>query len=198
MGDTREQLEDRAEHYIRTGGFHSFSFRDLAKDLGIKSASVHYHFPTKSDLGIAVVRRYNDRFANALSDPSSPTMTTADHIRRYMMMFYTEMKQSQKMCLCAVLSVEQLTLSEDMRSAVDEFYTLNLNWLTRTFQLTSQSQMTPTQSNQRASQVFATMQGALIGASVRQDTQYFELAARALFKDLFDKDLRFSKTSVTD
>ena len=193
MNDTREQLEDRAEHYIRTGGFHSFSFRDLANDLGIKSASVHYHFPTKSDLGTAVVRRYIDRFTTALTDPDSSSMTAADHIRHYMMMFYTEMKQSQKMCLCAVLSVEQLTLSEDMRSAVDEFYTLNLSWLTRIFQLTTQPKMTQTQSVQRASQVFATLQGALIGASVRRDTQYFELAARALFKDLFDKDLRFPK-----
>ncbi len=66
MSNTREQLQDRAEHYIRQGGFGSFSFRDLAKDLNIKSASVHYHFPSKSDLGTAVAERYNRRFENAL------------------------------------------------------------------------------------------------------------------------------------
>ena len=32
---------------MRRGGFHGFSFRDLAADVGIKSASVHYHFPIK-------------------------------------------------------------------------------------------------------------------------------------------------------
>src|SRR5947208_98232 len=53
---------DLAEAHIRDAGYRGFSFRDLAAELGIKSASVHHHFPTKAILTAAVVRRYGDRF----------------------------------------------------------------------------------------------------------------------------------------
>ncbi|MDX1472582.1 MAG: TetR/AcrR family transcriptional regulator [Reinekea sp.] len=196
MSSTRDALMDRAEFYIRTGGYSSFSFRDLAKDLAIKSASVHYHFPTKTDLGTAVMQRYNDRFKAALPDPSLTTLTAPEHLRHYIMMFYTEMMQNQSMCLCAVLSVEQMLLQPALTDTVDAFYTLNLDWLTSVFQLSPQPALPKAQAVQRATQVLATLQGALIGASARTEADYFILAAKALYKDLFGKDLRFPSTPL--
>jgi len=46
---------------MRAGGFHACSFREIATDVGIKSASVHHHFPAKADLGAALVARYTAR-----------------------------------------------------------------------------------------------------------------------------------------
>lgn len=192
MSNTREQLQDRAEHYIRQGGFGSFSFRDLAKDLNIKSASVHYHFPSKSDLGTAVAKRYNQRFENALPDTAVSKLATAELLRQYILMFYTEMTQSKQVCLCAMLSVERANLTADINGTVDAFYTLNLNWLTAVF---TRDDMPKTLAHQRACQVLATLQGALIGAWSQQDIDYFIQAARGLYKDLFDKKLHLPKTN---
>ena len=58
MGGTAERLMDLAEARIREAGYGGFSFRDLAAEIGIKSASVHHHFPTKAGMAAAVVRRY--------------------------------------------------------------------------------------------------------------------------------------------
>ncbi|GGX72480.1 TetR/AcrR family transcriptional regulator [Saccharospirillum salsuginis] len=194
MSNTREQLTDRAEDYIRSGGFSSFSFRDLAKDLGIKSASVHYHFPTKSDLGTAVADRYNQRFKDALPDPETSNRFTEELIRHYIRMFHTEMMQAEKICLCAVLSVERATLSDDMRASLETFYTLNLDWLTRVFTRQAPDAALPrTQAYQRACQVLSALQGALIGAWAMQDRSYFEKSARGLYKDLFGKTLKLPK-----
>ena len=198
MNDTRELLEDRAEHYIRTGGFGSFSFRDLAQDLGIKSSSVHYHFSTKSDLGTAVTKRYTRRFEEALADPKTSSLSPEEHIRQYIMMFYTEMTQTQKMCLCAVLSVEKTTLSDEMNAATDAFYTLNLDWLTSVFLQVVNPKLTKVQAYQRATQVLATLQGGLIGASARNDIEYYIFAARGLYKDIFSKELRFANIKPED
>ena len=44
------------EEMVRRGGYNGFSFREIAKQVGIKSSSVHYHFPTKEDLGVAVAK----------------------------------------------------------------------------------------------------------------------------------------------
>ncbi len=192
MSNTREQLQDRAEHYIRQGGFGSFSFRDLAKDLNIKSASVHYHFPSKSDLGTAVAQRYNQRFENALPDPATSKLATAELLRQYILMFYTEMMHSKQVCLCAMLSVERATLTADINATVDAFYALNLNWLTGVF---TRDNLPKSQAHQRACQVLATLQGGLIGAWSQQNVDYFVQAARGLYKDLFNKNLRLPKTS---
>ena len=194
MSNTREQLIDRAEHYIRSGGFSSFSFRDLAKDLGIKSASVHYHFPTKSDLGTAVADRYNQRFRGVLPDPKTSNRSTDDLLRHYIRLFHTEMMQSNRICLCAVLSVERATLTNEMKASLETFYALNLDWLTAVFasQQTGAALPQP-QAYQRACQILSTMQGALIGAWAMQDRAYFENSARGLYKDLFGKPLRLPK-----
>ena len=53
--DTRMEIIDLAERLVRVRGYNGFSYRDLAEQIGIKTASIHYHFPTKADLGEAMV-----------------------------------------------------------------------------------------------------------------------------------------------
>ena len=69
--DTGEQILDRAEALIQTRGYSAFSYQDISEALGIRKASIHYHFPSKTDLGIAVVDRYVERFGTALADRKS-------------------------------------------------------------------------------------------------------------------------------
>src|SRR5260370_5853139 len=58
MSDMTTAIMDAAERRIQQGGFGGFSFREIAADVGIKSSSVHYHFPTKDELAAAVIRRW--------------------------------------------------------------------------------------------------------------------------------------------
>src|ERR1700761_6402834 len=66
MSEVQDAIIDSAEGRIRLGGFSGFSFREIAADVGVKSSSVHYYFPTKEALGAAVVRRYTDRLSEKL------------------------------------------------------------------------------------------------------------------------------------
>jgi AcrR family transcriptional regulator len=61
MSDMKTEIMDAAERRMQAGGFGGFSFREIAADVGIKSSSVHYHFPTKEDLAAAVIRRWAGR-----------------------------------------------------------------------------------------------------------------------------------------
>src|SRR5437899_1576737 len=65
MSDVATAIMDAAERRIRLGGFNGFSFREIAADVGVKSSSVHYHFPTKEKLAAAVIHRYTDEVAEA-------------------------------------------------------------------------------------------------------------------------------------
>jgi TetR/AcrR family transcriptional repressor of nem operon len=42
---------DIAEQLVQTRGFNGFSYADIAAEIGISKASLHYHFPTKAMLG---------------------------------------------------------------------------------------------------------------------------------------------------
>ena len=67
VSETAGRLMDLAEAHIRNAGYGGFSFRDLAAESGIKSASAHHHFPTKATMAAAVARRYGDRFLAAVA-----------------------------------------------------------------------------------------------------------------------------------
>ena len=63
--ETRNALLVAAEEAARARGIDGFSYADLAETVGIRKASIHYHFPTKDALADAVMRRYADTLAAA-------------------------------------------------------------------------------------------------------------------------------------
>ena len=61
--DTSSRILDVAERLVQLRGFNGFSYADVASELKITKASLHYHYPGKADLGRALVERYASRFA---------------------------------------------------------------------------------------------------------------------------------------
>ena len=55
MTSTRQKLIDSARHFIQTRGYNGFSYADVAEQVQVRKASIHHHFPAKSDLARAVV-----------------------------------------------------------------------------------------------------------------------------------------------
>ena len=49
--DTASEILDVAERLVQVRGFNGFSYADIAEALEVTKASLHYHFPTKGDLG---------------------------------------------------------------------------------------------------------------------------------------------------
>ena len=99
VSETAERLMDLAEAHIRNAGYGHFSFRDLAAEIGIKSASVHHHFPTKATMTAAVARRYGDRFLAAVA--RRPNERAEDAISAYRSVFRAALDRDGRMCLCA-------------------------------------------------------------------------------------------------
>ena len=65
--DTATQILDVAERLVQVRGFNGFSYADVAAELKITKAALHYHFAGKAELGEALVVRYAARFAEALA-----------------------------------------------------------------------------------------------------------------------------------
>lgn len=127
---TAEDILDIAEALIQTRGYNAFSYQDIADPLGIRKASIHYHFPAKADLGLAVVDRYADRFSAALSaiavDDSQPSMAM---LERYLEPYRGFAGTPDKVCLCGGLAGEMPALPSPMRARVARFFAEHQAWL---------------------------------------------------------------------
>jgi TetR/AcrR family transcriptional regulator, cholesterol catabolism regulator len=59
--DGRSRILDEAERLFRTRGYNSVTMRDIAREVGIRQASLYYHFSSKEQLFVAVTERMFER-----------------------------------------------------------------------------------------------------------------------------------------
>jgi len=163
--ETAEQILDLAEMLIQTRGYSAFSYQDIADSLGIRKASIHYHFPSKTDLGTAVVDRYVARFGAALTaiaeDPSQTSMAMLDF---YVEPYIGYAKSADQVCLCGALAGEILALPPELRARVDGFFRAHQAWLTGILKrgMARGEFELPAPASKVARLVFGALQGALL------------------------------------
>ncbi len=126
--DTADRILDVAERLVQVRGFNGFSYADVARELGITKASLHYHFPGKGELGEALITRYGSRFAQALAEIDDDAGDARAKLTAYVAIYRTVLLEG-RMCLCGILAAEYETLPARMRDAVTRFFELNEAWL---------------------------------------------------------------------
>jgi TetR/AcrR family transcriptional repressor of nem operon len=126
--ETATRVLDVAERLVQFRGFNGFSYADVAAELGITKAALHYHFAGKGDLGAALIDRYCDRLAGHLAALGAADPSATARLRGYASL-YRNMIREERLCLCGMLAAEYQTLPEAMQSAVIRFFTLNEAWL---------------------------------------------------------------------
>lgn len=152
MKETAERLMDLAEAHIRNAGYAGFSFRALAAEIGIKSATVHHHFPTKATMTAAVARRYADRFFAAVA--RRPNETAEDAIAAYRSTFKAALDRDGLMCLFGVLGVEAGGLSPEIANEILSFFRRCVEDLSQ--------RIGGLDAEARAFQVIATLEGGMM------------------------------------
>ncbi len=171
--DTREEIMAAAKSAVQTHGYNALSFRELAAEVGIKSASVHYHFPTKGDLAAALARRYTDEAAEFLEGLLAAPQSHERLMRAYTAAFRKALADDNKMCLCGIMSAEYADIPPHVRVEVDRFTTVNTQWLAKVFG--ALHPRTPRAAIEaRAVAIFAAIEGAQLVARGRKDIRLFD------------------------
>jgi TetR/AcrR family transcriptional repressor of nem operon len=166
---------------IQAHGYNALSFRDLAAEVGIKSASVHYHFPTKGDLGAALARRYTEDGAAYLAELLAKCKDPKWCMDRYIEIFRSALENDNRMCLCGIMSAELDDLPAEVRKEVNNFASMNAEWITRVLALTK-SNARKQALNEHALAIFAGIEGAQLVARGCQDIALFDQTIRAYRK----------------
>jgi TetR/AcrR family transcriptional repressor of nem operon len=125
---TSQQILDIAQRLVQTRGFNAFSYADIASSLSVSRASLHFHFPSKVDLGVSLIERYGDTFKTAPEAIDLEPGGTAAKLRRYVGL-YAAVLADERMCLCGMLAAEFATLPKSMQAALESFFQLNERWL---------------------------------------------------------------------
>ena len=118
---TAERALDIAERLVQIRGFSNFSYADIATELGITKASLHYHYPGKAELGEALVTRYAERFNQALDDIDRDLSNACAKLEAYADL-YAGVLRNERMCMCGILAAEYQTLPVAMQSEVIRFF----------------------------------------------------------------------------
>jgi TetR/AcrR family transcriptional regulator, transcriptional repressor for nem operon len=182
---TAERILDIAERLVQTRGFTNFSYADVAAELGITKASLHYHFPGKAELGQALIARYGERFAQALADIDQTVPDARAKLEAYAEL-YADVLRGNRMCMCGVLAGEYETLPDPMRAAVIRFFDDNERWLVHVL---TDGQQDGTLSFDGAKEdvaqtILVTLEGAMLVARPYGDLGRFTATSRQLIRGL--------------
>ncbi|RYZ87373.1 MAG: TetR/AcrR family transcriptional regulator [Proteobacteria bacterium] len=170
--NAREKIMKAAKELAQTRGYAGLNFRDIAETVGIKSASVYHHFASKSELGVAVARRYWEDTQALLDSIASKTKEPVRSLRRYPEVFRTTLENGNRMCLCSFMSAEYDELPPEVRKEVQTFTDVNVKWIAK--QLVEAKLEKEKKSHQRASAIFAAISGAQLVARSRSDLKLFD------------------------
>ena len=159
---TSEQIIDAATDLLQKHGFNAFSYSDISKLIGIKTASIHYHYPSKYDLGKSVMER----------------------CQAFAELFSCTMGNDYKMCPCAMLTTDISTLPDPIKIEVRKFYIDNETWLTSILKdgLDKGIFKFNISAAECAKTLFASFEGAMLSARAFEDKNRLTKSLKQIIK----------------
>ncbi len=182
---TGARILDVAERLVQQRGYNGFSYADVAAELHITKASLHYHFAGKAELGEALIVRYAARFLEALAAIDAGRGDVAAKLDAYADLYAAVLRQ-QRMCLCGMLAADYETLPKPMREAVIRFFDDNEAWLQGVLeQGRAEGRLQFAGSAADAAKlIVSTLEGAMLVARPYGDPERFRAAAARLLATL--------------
>lgn len=163
MNGTKVKILTLAAAFTQERGFGGFSYLDLAAEIGIKAASIHYHFKCKDDLAIALVEYTHEQHTLGFQDIDSLIESPKKRLEEAIKYFQQYVVEN-KFCLCGMLVAELNSVSDAVSDCLIKYFEDFQNWIAK--QLALMGKTTP---DSLAMQFLAALEGSLILARVRKD-----------------------------
>jgi TetR/AcrR family transcriptional repressor of nem operon len=188
---TRTRILDVAERLVQTRGFNGFSYADIAAEVAITKASLHYHFATKAELGAVLIARYSESFAAALWRISDTLADAEGRLRAYAQL-YADVLSDDRMCLCGMVAAEYATLPARMQEALRAFFELNETWVAEQIELAAAAdRLAPrVPAREAARMLVGALEGEMLVARAYGDPARFASAAGLLVAQLAARNTR--------
>lgn len=161
--NSKKTILNLAESLLQDKGFNGFSYANISAELGVKNAAIHYHFPSKEDLGIAVIHRYRERFKLWINNSRVKDLSSLDKLNWFFKIYDDFRVDNGKVCLVGSLEAEFNSIPEGLRKEVEALHREMLVWLEATLKEGKEAgvfQFNGTPAS-KAALIYSSVQGAL-------------------------------------
>lgn len=169
---TRQKILDVAQRLVRQRGYSAFSYADIAAQVGIRKASIHYHFPAKDVLVQQLVQRYRERMTRTCDRITRSTPNPKQQLLDFVQLYRVGLLD-QQLCLCGMLTADLAVLSDPARAELQQFFDHTETWLATVLQQGCESrvwQCSPAVATD-AKAIIALLQGAQLLARSAADPE---------------------------
>jgi TetR/AcrR family transcriptional repressor of nem operon len=161
--NSKRTIMNMAEALLQDKGFNGFSYAHIASELGVKNAAIHYHFPTKEDLSIAVIRRYRERFQLWINNSRIKNLAPEKKLD-WFFGIYSDMRADKgKVCLVGSMEAEFNTIPSGLQAEVEVLHKELLQWLETTLSEGREAEVFHFRGDpdKKAALILSSVQGAL-------------------------------------
>ena len=130
--NSKRTILNMAESLLQDKGFNGFSYAHIATELGVKNAAIHYHFPTKEALGVAVVKRYRDRFQLWINNSRIKDLAPEKKLDWFFSIYTDTRADKGKVCLVGSMEAEFNSIPNELQTEVEALHQELLAWLQAT------------------------------------------------------------------
>lgn len=129
MINRKSQIIELTIKNIQEKGYLSFSYDDLAKELGVTKASIHYHFEKKGDLGIAVCDRIQEDLEKTFSEIKQASIKAMDKPLAFISERIQHINENG-VCPISALQTDYNYLPTSMQQKVHKLSQVEIDFLT--------------------------------------------------------------------
>lgn len=173
----KDEILDVAQALAQEKGLGGFSYIDLSKIIGIKTSSIHYYFPTKDELALALIERYHRNFKGVLEGISNTKSSPEEKLFAFAAIFKSLAEDRKRICLCGMLAAEVTALSDEAREELKRYFQTCTQWLYGLFLLYGSKR-----PEDDARGYLCLLEGALILARAEEQPDMVDVAAQSFLK----------------
>lgn len=185
LNKTAHKLLDVAEKKTQLLGFNGFSYKDLQNEVGIKTSSIHYYFPSKQDLACAMINRYTNRFDGYLQSISQSQPKGLKRLSQLADLFIGVVEEG-KFCLCGMLASDFMSLEKSVVKKLRNYFDRVEKWIYEAIEIGKKQNEIKKEVNsvQSASCFFALLEGGMLMARTQQNTKPFKEAIKEFYHQI--------------
>lgn len=165
--NTAQQILDVAQTMLRSRGYNAFSYADISEQVGIRKASIHYHFPSKDDLVKQLVRRYRENVVSACDRIARSNASFHQQLFEFVALYREGLGDGQ-ICLCSMLTADFAVLSATVREELWLYFQATEGWLSALLQ--RGYALNPILADAEAKGLISLFQGAQLIVRMQEDS----------------------------
>jgi TetR/AcrR family transcriptional repressor of nem operon len=184
---TAEDILRCARSLIIAGGYNGFSYADIAKVVGIRNASIHHHFPSKSILVSTLVAWHRKEAEAGIAELERRVSDPAEQLRAYIAFWEACIPDAtSSFCVCAMLATQIPVLPDEVALEVRAYFRALSAWLASVLERgAAQGRLRFAGTAKEEAELFmATVHGAMLSARAYGDAKIFSLVTQPLLRRL--------------